>query len=87
MNVQINLIGQKDASRECKKIPLVVIHHNDELGYPVWSVVNPDKYDHWFDSFVLFCDAIDLAQSIGKNIMIDCSIRNCRVNHKNDHAQ
>jgi len=63
----------------------IVLHHNDELGKPLWSVCLRSDYDNWIDSFCAFVPAVDLANELQKefklNIKIECSIRNCKIRH------
>jgi hypothetical protein len=63
----------------------IVIHHNDELGGPLWSVCLRSDFDNWIYSFDEFGQAVDLAnerqKELGLNIKIDCSVTNCRIRH------
>jgi len=64
----------------------IIIHHNDDLGYPLWSVCLRSDYDNWLDSFKHYVFAFDFAVKLkneyGFIIKEECSITGCKVNHK-----
>lgn len=67
----------------------IVIHHNDELGEPIWSISLSKDIDNWIDSFYQFSHAVEYAKEIQKdlrlNIKIKCSVTNCRIEHSLTH--
>jgi hypothetical protein len=47
----------------------VILYHNNELGYYVWSITDARNTEYWVNSFCEFEKAIDLCKKYDYNVL------------------
>lgn len=60
----------------------VCVHHNNELGKPLWSVCTKQDFDNWIESYDTLEQAIEaIGVRYDDKVEVICSINGCKENH------